>query len=73
METNELKEILDKYFKLIFVVFKPDFNQYIIHFRLSETNLQHINYKWDNHFDKDTNISAICNQIKETIINSFIR
>lgn len=73
METNELKEILDEYFNLTFVVFKPDFNLFKIHFRLNDDLILHINYKWNNHFSKEVNTSAICNQIKETIINSFIR
>lgn len=73
METNELKEILEKYFIFTFVIFKPDFNLYKIHFKLENWLILNINYKWNNHFDKETNVSAICNQIKEKIVNSFIR
>lgn len=72
METNEIKAILEKYFKLIFVVIKPDFNKYFIQYKVG-TELIHINYKWNNYFDKETNLSAICNQIKESIVESFIR
>ena len=44
-----------------------------IQIRLNDDLILHINYKWNNHFSKEVNTSAICNQIKEIIINSFIR
>lgn len=72
MEIKEMKEILENYFRLTFVVLKPDFNNYFIQFMINN-QIEHINYKWNNYFDKETNLSTICNQIKESIINSFIR
>lgn len=73
METNELKDVLEKYFVFTFVILKIDFNIYKIHFRLNDDLILSFNYKWNNYFDKDTNVSAICNRIKEKIVNSFIR
>lgn len=73
METKELKKVLEEYFDLVFVVIdKPDFNQYFIQFMVNH-KLPSINYKWDNHFDKESNLSAICNQIKAKILEAFIR
>ena len=72
METKEIKKLLEEYFKLIFVVLKPDFNKYFIQFKVG-SELSSINYKWNNYFDKETNLSVICNQIKDKIVLSFIR
>lgn len=72
METKEMKKLLEEYFKLIFVVLKPDFNKYFIQFKVGQ-EITSINYKWNNYFDKETNLSAICNQIKDKIVLSFIR
>ena len=72
METKEIKKLLEEYFKLTFVVIKPDFNNYFIQF-LAGSEITHFNYKWNNYFDKETNLSAICNQIKDKIVLSFIR
>lgn len=52
METKELKDILEEYFRLIFVVLKPDFNKFFIQF-LVNNQLQSINYKYNNYFSKD--------------------
>lgn len=72
METKEIKKLLEEYFKLTFVVIKPDFNNYFIQF-LVGSEITHFNYKWNNYFDKETNLSTICNQIKDKIVLSFIR
>lgn len=73
METKELKKVLEEYFDLMFVVIdKPDFNQYFIQFMINK-KLESINYKWNNYFDKESNLSAICNQIKAKILEAFIR
>lgn len=72
METKEIKRLLEEYFKLTFVIIKPDFNRYFIQFNIG-SEIVHFNYKWNNYFDKETNLSAICNQIKDKIILSFIR
>ena len=72
METKEIKKLLEEYFKLIFVVLKPDFNKYFIQFKVGQ-EITSINYKWNNYFDKETNLSSICNQIKDKILLSFIR
>lgn len=72
METKEIKKLLEEYFKLIFVVLKPDFNKYFIQFKVGQ-EITSINYKWNNYFDKETNLSGICNQIKDKILLSFIR
>lgn len=73
METKELKKVLEEYFDLIFVVIdKTDFNQYFIQFMINK-KLESINYKWNNHFDKESNVSSICNQIKAKILEAFIR
>lgn len=72
METKEMKKLLEEYFKLIFVIIKPDFNKYFIQFKVGSEIIS-FNYKWNNYFDKETNLSAICNQIKDKIILSFIR
>lgn len=72
METKEIKKLLEEYFKLIFVVLKPDFNKYFIQFKVGSEIIS-FNYKWNNYFDKETNLSSICNQIKDKIILSFIR
>ena len=71
METKEMKKLLEEYFKLTFVIIKPDFNRYFIQFNIG-SEIAHFNYKWNNYFDKETNLSAICNQIKDKIILSFI-
>lgn len=73
METKELKKVLEEYFDLVFVVIeKTDFNQYFIQFMVNH-KLSSINYKWNNHFDKESNLLRICNQIKDKILISFIR
>ena len=72
METKEMKKLLEEYFKLIFVVLKPDFNKYFIQFKVGQ-EITSINYKWNNYFDKETNLSSICNLIKDKILLSFIR
>lgn len=72
METKEIKKLLEEYFKLTFVVIKPDFNKYFIQFKVG-SEIVSFNYKWNNYFDKETNLSSICNQIKDKIILSFIR
>ena len=72
METKELKEILEEYFRLVFVVLKPEFNKFFIQF-LINGQLQSFNYKYDNHFDKETNIISISNLIKDKILLSYIR
>jgi len=72
METKEIKKLLEEYFKLIFVVLKPDFNKYFIQFKIG-SEITSINYKWNNYFDKETNLSRLCNQIKDKILLSFIR
>ena len=72
METKEIKRLLEEYFKLTFVIIKPDFNRYFIQFNIG-SEIVHFNYKWNNYFDKETNLSAICSQIKDKIILSFIR
>lgn len=72
METKELKDILEEYFRLIFVVLKPDFNKFFIQF-LVNNQLQSINYKYNNYFSKDENVISISNLIKEKILNSYIK
>ena len=72
METKEIKRLSEEYFKLTFVIIKPDFNRYFIQFNIG-SEIVHFNYKWNNYFDKETNLSSICNQIKDKIILSFIR
>lgn len=72
METNELKEILENYFRLVFVVLKPDFNRFYIQF-LINNQLVSFNYKYNNYFSKDENVISITNLIKENILNSYIK
>lgn len=72
METKELKEILEEYFRLIFVVLKPDFNRFYIQF-LINNQLVSFNYKYNNYFSKDENVISITNLIKENILNSYIK
>lgn len=73
MEVKDLRKVLEEYFDLVFIVIeKPDFNNYFIQFLINQ-KLVSFNYKWNNYFNKETNLSAICNQIKDKIILSFIR
>lgn len=72
METKELKEVLEEYFRLHFVVLKPEFNKFFVQF-LVNNQLQSFYYKWNNYFKKEDNLISISNLIKDKVLLSYIK
>ncbi len=72
MEIQELKNELESYFRLIFVVLKPEFNQFFIQFFIND-QLQSFRYKYNNYFSKEENLISITNLIKDKILLSYIK
>lgn len=72
MEIQELKKELENYFRLIFVVLKPEFNQFFIQFFIND-QLQSFRYKYNNYFSKEENLISISNLIKDKILLSYIK
>ena len=72
VEVKELKQVIEEYFDLIFVVLKPDFNRFKFTTIINKQMVD-FDYKWDNHFDKETNLIKITNLIKDKIILSYIK